>query len=52
MNTKLTLRPGDYIVYIGGLKIENIGDKIIEMDTPESYMMYPFEIVNKSGEQP
>lgn len=45
---KLTLRPGDYLVTAGGLKIENTTpDMMIEVVMPESITVYPLEITEK-----
>jgi hypothetical protein len=43
---KLRLKPGDYIVFSGGLKIENISlDHSIEFELPEKYSTHPYETV-------
>ncbi len=43
----LTLRPNDYIVYSGGLKIENTSkDLLIELEVPESYKVSPMVITS------
>lgn len=39
----LTLKPEDYIVFQGGLKIENVGKHLITFDLPENYIIDPFE---------
>lgn len=44
----LMLRPGDYIVYSGGLKIENTSkDLFMEIEVPARYMISPMEITGK-----
>ena len=45
---KLTLRPKDYIVLSGGLKIENISlNDIIEFKLPTEYKLYPVKLENR-----
>lgn len=34
---KLILQPNDYIVFTGGLKIENVGDMVITMKLPSFF---------------
>jgi hypothetical protein len=38
---KLTLQPRDYIVLAYGLKIENVGNHILELDLPSMVRIYP-----------
>lgn len=42
---KLSLAPNDYIVFSGGLKIENISpDMLIEVELPRNYKVSPMKI--------
>lgn len=42
INQDLTLKPGDYIVYNGGLKIENVGTDLITFEAMQSYRTSPY----------
>lgn len=49
MNEKLTLKPQDYIVFNGGLKIENISEKnCIELELPNKYTITPMKYTQLS----
>lgn len=44
----LTLRPKDYIVFNGGLKIENTSeDLVMEVELPNRYTVSPLEVRGK-----
>ena len=38
---KLVLQPKDYIVFVGGLKLENVGDMVIKMKLPPFFEIEP-----------
>ena len=45
---EITLNPNDYIVFNGGLKIENISsDNCITLELPEEYTIKPLKIGHK-----
>ena len=45
MSEKLTMKPNDYIVFNGGLKIENISvDNVITVELPETYTVEPLVV--------
>jgi len=45
---ELTLAPQDYIVFAGGLKIENVGESVISFIPPQKYTTKPFVVTSSS----
>lgn len=49
---ELTLKPEDYIVFAGGLKISNVGESLITFALPNKYTVSPLivtESINPSS---